>query len=248
MIEQDIEIVTEDGLMPAFTFHPEREGAFPAVILYMDASGIREELHELSRRIAEQGYFCLLPDLYYRLGNIRFDPDKRDEMRDEAMRKVVSAARFSIDNARTMRDTKGMLAYLDKNPRVKPGPKGCIGYCMSGQSVVSAAGTFPEHFAACASLYGLLIVTDEADSPHLLADRIKGELYLGFAETDHQVPENVIPDLSAALDKNGVAYNVDVYPGTHHGFCFPTRSVYKEDAAEIVWGKVFDMFKRRLGS
>ena len=50
------------------------------------------------------------------------------ENRDEAMRKVVSAARFSIDNARTMRDTKGMLTWLDANERVKPGPKGCIGY------------------------------------------------------------------------------------------------------------------------
>ncbi len=248
MIEQNIEIATEDGLMPAFTVHPENGETFPAVILYMDASGIREELRGMSRRIAEQGYFCLLPDLYYGLGSIRLDPDKRDENRDEAMRKVVSAVRFSIDNARTMRDTKGMLAWLDENERVKPGPKGCIGYCMSGQSIVSAAGTFPEHFAACASLYGLLIVTDEADSPHLLADRIKGELYLGFAETDHQVPENVIPDLSAALDKNNVPYNVDVYPGTHHGFCFPTRSVYKEGAAEKVWEKVFDMFGRRLGS
>ena len=56
--------------------HPETGETFPAVILYMDASGIREELKELSRRIAGQGYFCLLPDLYYRLGSIRLDPAK----------------------------------------------------------------------------------------------------------------------------------------------------------------------------
>ncbi len=247
MIELNVEIATEDGIMPAFAVHPEHGETFPAIILYMDASGIREELRDLSRRIAAQGYFCLLPDLYYRLGLIRLDPAKRDENRDEFMRKVVSAVRFSINNGLIMRDTKGMLAYLDKNPRVKAGPKGCIGYCMSGQYIISAAGTFPDHFAACASLYGLLIVTGEAGSPHLLSGRIKGELYLGFAESDHQVPENVIPDLTAALDKYDVAYRVDVYPDTHHGFCFPDRSVYNHDAAEQVWEKVFDMFGRRLG-
>lgn len=248
MIEHSVEIPTEDGVMSAFTFQPDNRGPYPAVILYMDASGIREELKEMSRHIAAKGYFCLLPDLYYRLGLIRFDPERRDENRDEAMRKVVSAARFSIDNERTMRDTKGMLSWLDKNEAVKAGAKGCIGYCMSGQFIVSAAGTFPEHFAAGAALYGLLIVTDKPDSPHLLANRIKGELYLGFAETDPQVPSNVFPDLTAELDKYGISYRLDVYPGTHHGFCFPERSVYKKDAAEQVWEIVFDLFERRLNS
>jgi hypothetical protein len=42
------------------------------------------------------------------------------------------------------------------------------------------------------SLYGVGIVTDAENSPHLLIDRIKGEMYFGFAETDEHVPANVI--------------------------------------------------------
>jgi len=30
----------------------------------MDARGVREEMRNMARRIAKQGYFCLLPDLY----------------------------------------------------------------------------------------------------------------------------------------------------------------------------------------
>ena len=246
MIEEAVEIATEDGRMSAYTFRPEEKGEYPPVILYMDASGIREELKNMSRRIAGRGYFCLLPDLYHRLGTIRFDPERRDERRDEAMMKVVTACRLSLSNAGVMQDTKGIIAFLDAKECVKKGPKGCIGYCMSGQYIVSALGTFPEDFAAGASLYGVGIVTEDDDSPHLLADRMKGELYLGFAEVDHLVPENVIPDLEAALNKHSVPYERKTFPNTRHGFCFEERSVYNLEAAEEVWEKAFDLFKRRL--
>ena len=45
----------------------------------MDAPGIREELRNMARRIARHGYFCLLPDMYYRLGHLRFDVHRRDD-------------------------------------------------------------------------------------------------------------------------------------------------------------------------
>jgi carboxymethylenebutenolidase len=247
MIEETVEIDTDDGLMTVHGFCPDELREYPAVILYMDASGIREELKNMSRQITSQGYFCLLPDLYHRLGTIRFDPERRDGNRDDAMKDVVTACRLSLNNAGVMRDTKGMLAYLDGHERVRKGAKGCIGYCMSGQNVVSAIGTFPEHFQAGAALYGVGVVTEKEDSPHLLAGRMKGELYFGFAEVDDLVPDNVIPDLEAALKNNGIAYECKVFPGTRHGFCFEERAVYNRDAATEVWEKAFALFKRRLG-
>jgi carboxymethylenebutenolidase len=152
----------------------------------------------------------------------------------------------SLNNELVMRDTGAMLNFLTSESAVASGPKGCIGYCMSGQYVVSVAGTFPDDFRAAASLYGVGIVTDQSDSPHLLADKMKGELYLGFAETDEYVGDNVIPDLRTQLDEHGVDYRLDIWPNTHHGFCFPQRDAYSEEPAEQVWGLVFDLFKRKL--
>ncbi len=246
LIEITVDIPTDDGPMSAYTFHKESGGPFPAVVLYMDASGLREELKNMSRRIAGEGYFCILPDLYHRLGTIRFDPERRDANRDEAMMTVVTACRLSLSNAGVMRDTKGILDFLEKTGEVRKGPKGCIGYCMSGQYIVSALGVYPEHFSAGASLYGVDIVTDESDSPHLLADRMKGELYMGFAEVDHLVPDDVIPDIKGALEKHKLTYQCKVFPGTRHGFCFEERAVYNRAAAEEVWGRSFDLFARRL--
>lgn len=92
----------------------------------------------------------------------------------------------------------------------------------------------------------LRIVTDKPDSPHLLANKINAELYLGFAEHDSYVEDFVIPDLTAALDANNVTYTLETHPGTEHGFCFKQRPSYDEPAASRVWEILFDLYKRTL--
>jgi len=241
MIEDVVSVPSADGVSETFFVRPDG-GDHPAVILYMDAPGIREELYGFARRIADQGYSVLLPDMYYRLGRLRFDM----KTADDAVRQEMFGAMNSLSNALVMKDTAAWLSYLESAPGVRAGPVGCIGYCMSGQYVVSAAGAFPEKMGAIASLYGVGIVTDAPDSPHLLVPKIRGELYLGFAETDQWVPDNVIPDLTQALDGNKISYKLDIWPGTEHGFCFPERALYNENAAEKVWDTVFDLYKRRL--
>lgn len=67
MIEQNIKVRTRAGHMHAFTARPDGEGPFPPVIFYMDAPGFRPELEDMARRIALAGYYCILPDLYYRM-------------------------------------------------------------------------------------------------------------------------------------------------------------------------------------
>lgn len=245
MMKQTVSIATTDGEMESYLFRPDEAGKFPAVILYMDAPGIREELFDFCLRIAGQSYCVLLPDMYYRLGKLRFDYKKIADT-SSTVRKQMFDAMGSLNNKLVMDDTQGMLNFLAADPHVKDGPAGCIGFCMSGQYVLSAVGTYPDRFGAAASLYGVGIVTDKDDSPHLLAGNVKAELYLGFADTDPYVPDNVIPDLQESLDRHGVSYKLDVWPETEHGFCFPSRSVYKEEAAEKVWELVFDLFERKL--
>src|SRR4029077_7851408 len=70
MYEKEVIVTTKYGQMPSFVACPDGPGQasqYPAVIFYMDAPGIREELRNMTRRIAKQGYFAVLPDMYYRL-------------------------------------------------------------------------------------------------------------------------------------------------------------------------------------
>jgi carboxymethylenebutenolidase len=210
----------------------------------MDAPGIRGELHDFARRIAEAGYCCVLPDLYYRAGRIRFDLDR---MTEEDGRKMFSHMR-SLDNTLVVADTRSLLSALESDALAAPGPKGCIGYCMSGQFIMSVAGSFPDDFRASVSCYGVGIVTGKPDSPHLLARNVRGEMFFAFAEIDQYVPDHVVPTLRESLDANGVTYQLETYPRAHHGFCFPERrGAYDEAAAEDVWRRSFELFDRQLG-
>ena len=121
--------------------------------------------------------------MYYRIGTLRFDFVRRAE----GMRPTMFAAMNSLTNALVTEDTAAWLGFFDAQDKVRPGGIGCIGYCMSGRYVTTVAARFPNRFAASASLYGVGIVTNAEDSPHLLIDRIKGEMYFGFAETDEHV-------------------------------------------------------------
>ena len=241
MIEQDVIVNTKYGRQPAFAACPEAPGQFPAIILFMDAPGFRDELRQMGKRIAKHGYFCLVPDLYYRLGTVRFDIPRRND----AMSAVIRASMQSLTNVAVAEDTAGMIAFLDAQDKVKPGPLGCVGHCMSGPFALTAAARFPRMKAA-AALYGVQMVTDQPDSPHRVVDRIKGELYIGFAEIDPAVSPNVVPDLESALKTAGTKYRMETYKGVHHGFCFTGRPDYDPVAAEESWTRLFDLWDRNL--
>lgn len=241
MPEQIIDIETEDGIMPTFTCWPDGDGPYPAIVFYMDAPAIREELYDMARRMAADGYFVILPDLFYRFGTIRFP------FRNARTRLVWGEIMRNLSNDDIMRDTQTMLDYMDAQAVVKKGPKASIGYCMSGRFVTAAAGTFPDVFAANASLYGVGIVTGKDDSAHFLVKHIKGEMYFAFAETDGTVPAYVIPTLKAELAEHGIDSVVEIHPGTEHGFSFPSRDIYDEAAAEKAHAHFMDMCKRKLG-
>jgi carboxymethylenebutenolidase len=185
---------------------------------------------------------AILPDMYYRLGTLRFDVARRDD----AQAQVFLAAMRSLTNKAVMDDTGGILAWLDAQDKCRQGPVGCLGYCMSGQYITAAAATYPHRIAAAASLYGVGVITDKEDSPHLLLDRIKGELYYAFAETDRSVPANIPGDLAKLLSKTNVKHEIKTFAGTEHGFAFPERAVYSTLAAEETWDKMFAMWDRCL--
>lgn len=242
LIEKEVVITTRHGRMPAFTACPDTSTRVPGIIIYMDAPGYREELCNMARRVAKNGYFCVLPDMYYRYGVIRFDTPRRTD----AMSTLIKAAWTSLTNAEMTDDTAAILAYLDAQDAVRPGAMGCIGFCMGGRPATMAAARFPHRIKASASLYGVHLVTDKEDSPHRFVDRIGGELYYGFAEHDQSVPPNVIPEFRAALDKAGAKYTLEVFPGTQHGFSFPERPSYAPLASEQAWDKVFALWERNL--
>lgn len=242
MREKEVSVVTKHGLMPTFAVHPEGPGPYPVVVLYMDAPGIREELRHLARRIATHGYYCVLPDMYYRIGTVRFDLPRRDDR----MSAVVSACLRSLDNDIVNDDTAGLLAFLDGEIEAKSDKVGCVGFCMSGRYVLSLAAHFGARFASAASLYGVGMVTEDDGSPHKLFARVSAELYFGIAETDTATPPETVETLRTALAATSVKHEIEVHPNSRHGYCFTAGRAYAPVAAEATWAKMFALWDRTL--
>jgi carboxymethylenebutenolidase len=95
---------------------------------------------------------------------------------------------------------------------------------------------------AAASIYGVALVSDRPDSPHLAPRRTDARLYFGCAENDQYAPMEMIDKLRSELADKGANAEVEVYPGTQHGFAFPQRPVYHKAAAERHWERLFALF------
>jgi len=76
--------------------------------------------------------------------------------------------------------------------------------------------------------------------------KTKAELYFGCAETDIYAPQEIINKVKEGM--KGSNNEVEIYPGTHHGFAFPKRPVYDRDAAERHWERLLALYRRNLAT
>lgn len=241
-----VDLTTTDGVMDCYTFQPSGAGPWPAVIIYMDAFGIRPNLDSMAQRLADAGYFVIVPNLYYRAGAFEpFDP-KQVFGGDEAERVRFRAMIDSLDNTKVMRDTEPVLDYLATEPAVRQPKVGAVGYCMGGGFAISSLGRFPDRVAVAASFHGASLATDRVDSPHRLAKQMRGKLYVGVAGVDPGFPKEQQDRLEAALHEAGVDYRLEVYAGARHGFAVTGHMVYDREASERHWATLLELFGTTL--
>ena len=234
-----------DGLADVYVVHPEGDGPWPVLLFYMDAPGIREELHQMAGRLAAAGYCVVLPNLFYRVGTgFRLPADCTDPASPAHERMIQLYLGLSV--AEVMADTEALLAWLAGHPAADPGRIGTLGYCMSGRYALVAAHRWPRQVRAAASVYGTGLVTRDADSPHLLAAQAPAEFYVVFAELDMHAPAAHAGPMRDAFAAAGARAEVEVLPGVDHGFGFPQRATYDEAASEHVWRKLFALYARTL--
>ena len=244
MIEQTVDIATRDGATTTFIAHPERDGPHPVVLFFMDAPAIREELRDMARRIASAGYYVMLPNLYYRRGVMELA--ELPPLPEAEARARMFDLMGSLTIPLVMDDAAALLDFADRDPAASQGKIATVGYCMSGQYAINFAARYPDRVGAAASVYGVQLVTDRPDSPHLAAQKARGELYFACAEHDTYAPLEMVQALDQMVKAKNLNAEVELYPGVHHGFAFPQRAVYDKPAAERHWERLFSMWRRNL--
>ena len=245
MPKQDVVIKTRDGDCPASVFTPSNGDKWPAVIFYMDAPGVRPVLEAMAQRISDDGYVVLLPDLFYRWGpNEPVDPMKTfstPELRDAMMGKL---GMYDLDKKNA--DTKAFIEYLDSRSDVAGDKFGSTGYCMGGNCSLTAAGAFPDRFAASASFHGGWIANEMPDSPHQFLPGFKGRIYVAGASDDPMFTEENKALLEKTLTDGGVDHVVETYEGALHGFAPDDMPVYDKAASDRHWRELLKLFRETL--
>ncbi|PZU10899.1 dienelactone hydrolase family protein [Sphingomonas sp.] len=246
MPHEQVIIRTADGDCPTRIVTPEGSGPWPAVIVYMDALGMRPAIVKVAERLAANGYLALLPDLFYRSGDYHI-PTPKEAFATGDLMAIIGPHMALTGPLKAAEDTRYLLEYLDTRSDVKGAKIGTVGFCMGGGMALAAAGTFPDRVAAAASYHGGGIASDKPDSPHLLAPRMKGEIYVAGADQDPSYPPEMAERMEEALSDAGVKHRAEIYPGALHGWMKPDFPIYDEVSAERGWREMLALFKRNLG-
>jgi carboxymethylenebutenolidase len=164
---------------------------------------------------------------------------------DNAQRKRLMSFIGSISPDDWASDANAYFDYLAARPEVRGSTFGVTGYCMGGRASLIIAGRVPERVAAAASFHGGGLVTDSSDSPHLKADQIQAEIYVGGAENDASFTDDHAEQLEKALTAAGVRHTIEKY-SAGHGFAVPDNGPYDADAAERHWTAMREVFGANL--
>jgi carboxymethylenebutenolidase len=250
VVESDVTVKTPDGTCDAAFIHPA-SGAYPGVIIWPDAGGLRPSFRDMGKRIAGDGYSVLVPNPFYRVSKSpQFTTTANLDFNDQDLLAKLRVLMSSVQSAGAAeKDAIAYVAFLDAQRSVDKTKKiGTQGYCMGGGLVVRTAATVPDRIGAGASFHGGGLVTDKPDSPHLLAPKIKGRMYFGIAANDDQRQPDAKDKLKESFSKAGVPVEVEVYPA-RHGWCVPDMPVedgaplYDKAQAERAWSKLVALYK-----
>jgi len=75
---------------------------------------------------------------------------------------------------------------------------------------------------------------------------MKAHFLIAIAENDDQREPEVKNILRESFAKANLPAEIEVYPGTKHGWCPPDSAVYNSDQAEKAWGRMMVLFKTAL--
>jgi carboxymethylenebutenolidase len=250
--ETDVDIRTPDGVCDAAFIRPA-SGSHAGVLIWADAFGLRPVTRNLARRLAVDGYSVLVPNPFYRVSRAPFTDASHFDFQNPADRAKLQPFMQSVTAAGAAeKDATAYVAFLDLQKEVDRAKKiGAQGYCMGGALVVRSAAVLPDRIGAGASFHAGGLVTDQPNSPHLLAPKIQARMYFGMASNDDSRQPDAKEKLKEAFTAAHVPVEVEVYASLH-GWCMSDMPkhdgvpVYNEADAERAWAKLLELYKTAL--
>ena len=200
-------------------------GKLPGLIVIHEWWGLNDNIRDMARRLAGEGYEALAVDLYG--GQTATDP--------EGAQKLMQARLDDIPGGQA--NLRQAYDFLEKRgaPRI-----GVIGWCFGGGWSLATAMMLPDKVDATVIYYGHL----ETDPEKL---RPLGMPVIGFfGGKDKSIPPEKVKEFEAALKKLGKPVEVHVYPEADHAFANPSGGNYQPAAATDAWKRTVQFLAKHL--
>jgi carboxymethylenebutenolidase len=251
VVETNVDIKTPDGMCDAAFIHP-KSGSHAGVLIWTDAFGLRPSFRAMGKRLAAEGYSVLIPNPFYRVAKDPFtDASTVDFQKERGKIQPLMDSINAPGNAE--KDAAVFIPLLDAQKQVNKSKKiGTQGYCMGGPLVMKTAASQAGRIGAGATFHGGGLVNATPNSPHLLAPKIKGRMYIGIAGSDDKQQPDAKDKLKEAFAEAHVPAEIEVYTTCLHGWCVPDMPqqngmpIYNKEEADRAWGKLLALYKTAL--
>src|SRR6266851_534730 len=112
-----------------YAAQPDGDGPHPGVVVIHEAYGLNDNIKDITRRFAENGYAALAVDLF------------TDRNRAICMARYMTGMLIGSVERAGISDLKAALTHLAVTPGVDPQRIGAIGFCMGGGFALAWACT-----------------------------------------------------------------------------------------------------------
>jgi carboxymethylenebutenolidase len=206
---------------------PEGDGPFPGIVVIHEAFGLNENMKDITRRFANEGYVALAVDLFAGRNHA------------VCMIRFLGAWLFNSLNNSAIHDLKASLTFLSQQPGVDESRVGAVGFCLGGGFVVCWACT-DNRLKAIAPYY--------AANPRPLETAARLCPVVGsYPDKDFTTKQG--QKLDVELDRYNVPHDIKIYPGAKHSFFNDTlKENYNEAAARDSWERVLAFFGEQIGA
>jgi carboxymethylenebutenolidase len=222
----DIQFAGEDTSLLGYLAQPQKEGAFPVVLVCHENRGLTEHIKDVTRRLAKAGYAALAVDLLSRQGgSSTLDSNQ------------VPGMLGNIDPEQFVQDFRSGLRYLQDQTFTQAERVGMVGFCFGGGVTWLVATKMPE-LKAAVPFYGPRPPLEDVPNIQAAVLAIYGEL-------DQRITQGV-PEIEAAMQENNKTFEKIIYPNAGHAFFNDTGSRYNPQAAENAWQRLLDWYGRYL--
>lgn len=223
-----IEIDAADGVAEAWAAGSAAGGEAPlAVVVIMDAFGVRPAVTDIADRIASWGFPAIAPNVFYRSGTVAETVPEGDLSDPERAGSAFGEARPRIDALTPAQIAADAGPYVEAARRISGGERvAVVGYCMGARVAVRTSGARPDDVVAVAGFHGGGLATDDPASPHRSFATARAAMLFRHADADRSMPPEAMATLEAAASERGLAFSQEVYPGSLHGFAMPDTAAY----------------------